>query len=418
MPGLLERLACLEADYDELLAEEFAGAPGLGEVMVALGRVRNKHDALDLKAAGAFDASKEWMGDGSRSAAAWLMSSGRERRGVPQRRVRLARALRAMPHTEQALSDGEITVEHVELLAGCTTSDLAGVFADSERRLVGRARELRFERFAEELVYWRDVVDPEGADERAERQLADARWHASKSFEGQVRADGWLDAVGGSLYLGELGRLEQWLFDQDWAEAVERLGEGNVGAGDLGRTPAQRRAAAQVLMAVRSGSMTLGDTPVKMVLNVVMDWATFCAELARKQGRTDVVFENGQVFPDERTCRLRDGTIIAPSQALSMGLAGVIRGLVIDEAGVPLHYGHEARFAIGDLRTAIELAHPYCTHGAGCDVPSFRCQIDHIRAVIDGGPTDADNLQPHCGPHNRHKETQDRKRRKRPPPPA
>ena len=418
MPGLLERIARLEAAYDELLAEEFAGAPGLTDAMVALGRVRNKHDALDLKATGAFDASKEGMANGSRSAAAWLMTKGRERKGVPQRRVRLARALRAMPRTERALADGAITVDHVESLAGCSTGDLAQVFADSERRLVEHAKTKRFVGFTEELGYWRDVVDPDGADDRAERQLADAHWHASKSFQGQVRADGWLDAIGGSLYLTELGRLEQWLFDQDWAEAVERLGEGNVTAGDLGRSAAQRRAAAQVLMAVRSGSMTLGDTPVKMVLNVVMDWATFCAELARKQGRTDVVFENGRVFPDERTCRLRDGTIIAPSQALSLGLAGVIRGLVIDEAGVPLHYGHEARFAIGDLRTAIELTHPFCTHGAGCDVPSYRCQIDHIRAVIDGGATDADNLQPHCGPHNRHKETQDRKRRKRPPPPA
>ena len=128
-------------------------------------------------------------------------------------------------------------------------------------------------------------------------------------------------------------------------------------------------------------------SPLKTVLNVVMDWATFCAELARKQGRT----------------------------ALSLGLAGVIRGLVIDEAGVPLHYGYEDSFATGDLRTAIELPHLYCTHNAGCDTPSYRCQIDHIRAVIDGGPTNPDNLQPHCPPHNRFKETQDRKRRKPPP---
>ena len=409
MPGLLERIARLEAAYDELLAEEFAGAPGLTDAMVALGRVRNKHDALDLKATGAFDASKEWMANGSRSAAAWLMTKGRERKGVPQRRVRLARALRAMPRTERALADGAITVDHVESLAGCSTGDLAQVFADSERRLVEHAKTKRFVGFTEELGYWRDVVDPDGADDRAERQLADAHWHASKSFQGQVRADGWLDAIGGSLYLTELGRLEQWLFEQDWAEAVERLGEGNVAVADLCRTPAQRRAAAQVLMAVRSGSQTLGDTPIKLVLNVVMDWATFCAELARKQGRTDVI------FPAERTCRLKDGTIIAPSQALSAGLAGTIRGLVIDEAGVPLHYGYEQRFATGDLRTAIELTHLYCTHKAGCDTPSYRCQIDHIRAVIDGGPTNPDNLQPHCPPHNRFKETQDRKRRKPPP---
>ena len=50
------------------------------------------------------------------------------------------------------------------------------------------------------------------------------------------------------------------------------------------------------------------------------DWATFCAELARKEGRTDLR------FPDERTCRLDDGTIVAPSQALSLGLVDRLRG--------------------------------------------------------------------------------------------
>lgn len=160
-------------------------------------------------------------------------------------------------------------------------------------------------------------------------------------------------------------------------------------------------------MATRSASMTLGDTPIKTVLNVVMDWPTFCAELARKEGRTDVI------FPDERTCRLADGTIVTPSQALSLGVAGFVRVLVLDENSVPLHFGHERRFFLGDPRVAIELAHPYCTHKAGCDVPSWRCQLDHIIAVADGGLTDPDNGTPLCPAHNRFKELEDGKRRRR-----
>jgi hypothetical protein len=404
---LLERLARLEAAYDDLLAEEFAGAPGLVEVMAVVGRIRNKQVALDLKATGAFDASKEWMANGSRSAAAWLMTSGHEKHLVPQRRVRLARALRTMPHTERALAAGAITVDHVEALAAEATGELAQVFADSERRLVDKAKTLRFRAFAVELQYWRDIADPDGAEDRADRQLADAHWYASKSFEGQVCVNGWLDPIGGSIYLTELGRLEQWLFEQDWAEAAERVGEGNVTTNDLSRTPAQRRAAAQVLMAVRSASTTLTGSGIRAVLNVVMDWATFCAELARRQGRTDVM------FPDERTCRLADGTILAPSQALSLGLAGEVRRLVLDPDGVPLDYGQSRRFFTGDPRTAIELAFPYCTDKAGCDVTSHRCQIDHIVPFTDLGPTNPTNGRPLCGPHNRHKETQDRKIRKK-----
>ena len=137
------------------------------------------------------------------------------------------------------------------------------------------------------------------------------------------------------------------------------------------------------------------------------DWATFCAELARKEGRTDLR------FPDERTCRLDDGTIVAPSQALSLGLAGHIRGLILDPDGAPLHFGQAQRGFAGDLRTAIQLTHPYCGHGPGCDVPSWRCQVDHLIPFTDGGPTAAENGDPKCGPHNRWKERLDAEIRRR-----
>lgn len=135
--------------------------------------------------------------------------------------------------------------------------------------------------------------------------------------------------------------------------------------------------------------------------------ASTSSELARKEGRTDVN------FPGERTCRLDDGTIIAPSQALSLGLAGHLRGLILDPDGVPLHFGQEHRCFTGDLRLAMQLTHDYCGHGAGCDVPSWRCQLDHLVPFTDGGPTAAENGDPKCGPHNRWKERLDAEVRRR-----
>ncbi|HMQ28947.1 MAG TPA: hypothetical protein PKA98_23365, partial [Acidimicrobiales bacterium] len=89
----------LEAQLDEVLACEPAGLPGatLAEALERQVRVRNKLAAVDARLAAAFDASKEWMADGSRSAAAWLVTKGRERKTVAERRVAHGRALRAMP---------------------------------------------------------------------------------------------------------------------------------------------------------------------------------------------------------------------------------------------------------------------------------------------------------------------------------
>ncbi|MBL8778882.1 MAG: DUF222 domain-containing protein [Acidimicrobiales bacterium] len=410
MSSILTALEDLETQLDEAMAHDPAGLPGsvLAEALERQVRIRNKCAALDARLAGAFDASKEWAANGSRSAAAWMVTVGRERKCVADRRVRQGKALRGMPVTWAAFARGEINVDHVDELISVRTGR-EQVFTDSERRLVGHAIDKRFRLFLDELEYWTAIVDPQGADDDAEAELADEHLHASESFQGQVRLDGWLGRVGGSLVTRELDRLCDWLFAQDWAEATARLGEGNVTAADLHRNPAERRAAALILMAERSGAMSLGaaGTATKTVLNVVMDWATFCAELARLEGRTDLR------FPDERTCRLDDGTIIAPSQALSLGLAGHLRGLILDPDGVPLHFGQTHRGFTGDLRTAVQLTHPYCGHGAGCDVPSWRCQIDHLVPFTDGGPTAAENGDPKCGPHNRWKERLDAEIRRR-----
>lgn len=404
----LSRLEAIEADYDELLMcapADLSGA-ALAEAQPVLARIRNKHAAVDLRAAAAFDASKEWMANGSRSAAAWLAAKNCEKVDVAKRRVRLGRALRGMPVTEAALAAGEITEEHVAVMNRHLCSAVADRFVEDEAKIVERARTRRFVPFSRYMANWTAAADPDGADERARKQLEGSRWHASRTFEDAVAVDGLLDAIGGSIYLTELQRLCDILFKQDWAEAVERLGEGNVTKADLRRTPAQRRAAAQVLMAERSAGSSVQGSPVKPVLNAVCDLQTLAALLARLEGRDDVE------FPGERTCRLEDGTLITPLQALSIGLAGELRRLLVGPDGVCLDYGQGQRCFTGDLRTAVVLTHEFCGHSAGCDVPSWRCEIDHIRPFADEGPTAVTNADPKCTPHNRYKETVDRKTRK------
>src|SRR5207237_1036406 len=72
-----------------------------------------------------------------------------------------------------------------------------------------------------------------------------------ESGEGMWFADGVRDAVSGEVISRALGRIEDELFEAEWAEAKARVGEA-VCAGDLRRTPAQRRADAWVEMARRA----------------------------------------------------------------------------------------------------------------------------------------------------------------------
>ena len=51
---------------------------------------------------------------------------------------------------------------------------------------------------------------------------------------------GTLDPIRGTVFLNELDRLEQQLFEADWAEARDRCGDVAT-VEDLARTPTQRR---------------------------------------------------------------------------------------------------------------------------------------------------------------------------------
>ena len=70
-------------------------------------------------------------------------------------------------------------------------------------------------------------------------------------------------------------------FEADWAEAVERLGEGNVTAADLQRTDRQRGADALVAMARAAAACPpAGMRPVPE-LNILIDHLSLEALFAR-----------------------------------------------------------------------------------------------------------------------------------------
>ena len=204
-----------------------------------------------------------------------------------RRRVRhqigVARKTRTMPDTEAAFRAGLIGFEHVATLARAQTTATAPFFAEAEHELVAAAQTLDFDLFCRAVRAWMDYVDPDGAEERARKADERRRAHASRTFDGMVRIDAWLDAIGGTEFLAELRRLEKHLFDADWADARERFGD-DAKVSDLARTAEQRRADTFVEMARRSATCDSPGQPPKWVLNVMMGYATFWNELAAVTG--------------------------------------------------------------------------------------------------------------------------------------
>lgn len=110
-----------------------------------------------------------------------------------------------------------------------------------------------------------------------------------QTYSGMWSGSILLDPISGEIVGGELQRLVDELFRADWAAAKERLGRDPL-AGELDRSPDQRRADALVEMARRSATAPVDGKSPKPLFHVVLgsDALSHLLQLA-----------SGQVLPPE-----------------------------------------------------------------------------------------------------------------------
>lgn len=379
MAVVLDTTVALTAAVDALCASEPCVLAD-GESIQALHRQLERLTAATTRVVAAFDAGHAWESEGARSASAWL--AGRCRLPVPtaRRRVRLGRALRSMPAVERAWLAGDIGEAHVGLLAAARIPATADCFDRDEAMLVEQAGTLRYPHFAGCLAYWGQLTDPDGAEETAEAQIAGRRLHLSQSFAGSWALDGLLDPVSGSVVADALMRIDDELFAADWADAKTRMGDG-VCAGDLARTPRQRRADALVEMARRAGAVPAGSRLPEPLFTVLVGYETFAG----------------------RICELANRIVVAPGALARWLDEGWVERVVFDGPDRVKNVGVRRRIFTGATRRAVEVRDRECFHEL-CDLPAEACQIDHIRPWSAGGPTVEDNGRAACGYHNRQRQ--------------
>jgi hypothetical protein len=258
--------------------------------------------------------------------------------------------------------------------------------------------DLRFDTFERRVRYFRLENDRDGEDQRGADALERRGAWASKTFEGTLEVKGTLDPVSGDIWLAELHRIEQQLFDADWADARARLGDA-ARAEDLQRTPAQRRADAMTLMAIRSHALRPdAHRKTHPLFTVHVGYETFAGALSQ----------------------LADGTVITPTAIVpwlldalgtDVDLGAAVERVVFDGPSRVLDVGATQRLFRGATRRAVETRDLFCWHDA-CDAPYTRCDIDHIQRVEHNGPTTQTNGRVACPHHN-----PGRRRPHQPPPP-
>ncbi len=374
----------LVTDIDELDGDTLA------DTAAALAVVAARLDALRAQVAGAVERSGVWAEREHGSPAALLRSLAPNRHvGEAGRDVLLARRLRDMPLAAEAFRAGSITAAHVKLLGECLHPRFEGQFAAFEAQLVDHAIELSFDAFSRLIRSWKSMAD-EMVD--ADDDLKDARareLYLSKTLKGRGELKGTLTPLARSIVGNELQRLEQKLFQDDWAEAVERLGQGNVTKDDLRRSPAQRRHDALVWMARRSAVADDASPLPETRVYVHVSQADLVEALEHDAG-----LDPEPVPYDESMRELADGTRISRATLLRLLVHSSVRRLVWGPDDELLSAGRSRRFFSAAQREIAIARDRTCS--CGCCLPGWLCQMDHVVEWRDGGPTDVANARARC----------------------
>lgn len=341
--------------------------------------------------------------DGHRSVGGYLKAHLNWSAGQVPCARRRAKAVDTMAGVGDALADGHVGVAQVDELARLAANPrVRDQLGEVTAGLLESAEGLSFHNFRTVARHWEASADADGAFDPAR---LDARTASVSDTSGEVV----VNVRGGTATEGaEVAAIFQRFVDEEFAADVaerERVHGPDAPASDLPRTDAQRRFDAFLTM-VRTASRCLDDRlpapPLPHMVHLVV--SQYDAERA--------MADAGLVSPPsdldvpsvlERRQETRSGVPISDEEVVRALIHGHVRRIVMNSASVPVDVGRTRRLFTGPLRTAAHLMGHTCSH-PGCDVPTDRCEIDHLAEwVRDHGPTATSNADLNCSAHNRFK---------------
>jgi Domain of unknown function (DUF222)/HNH endonuclease len=371
------------------------------------------------------------------STAAWLRTRLRLAPGAASRSVRTARALFGGPLTETAaaLTSGEVSVAHAQVVAAGTQSLPDHVTAEAEPVLVEAARRLDPRRLRQLVGHLVQVADPDNADHERERRHQRRGLWLAPTFEGMVAVDGLLEPEAGQCVLAALEPLARPADATDTrsgsqrnADALTELARRTLEGGRLPQTGGARP---QLTVTVDLDSLLghpgavggeiggVGPLDPEGCRRLACDGALTRVLVTRQRpGQPSLGHQpSGQGapathHPDPQLPPEADnpsgqappgphdpsgtGRLAARLRAAIDKLSPVLGGAPTQ----PLEVGRTTRVIQAAQRTALAVRDGGCVF-PDCQRPLAWCEAHHIIHWLHGGPTDLANLALLCRAHHR-----------------
>jgi Domain of unknown function (DUF222)/HNH endonuclease len=375
------------------------------EQVAEIGRIADILEAAIAVRVEPVDAAGEVRGCGYSSTVSWLRACLGTRHGRAAERVAVAQQLPRITRTYRRLAAGELGYGYVAAIAeGVKRLDDRDA-AEAEQILLaladdgGTVKDL--DRTAARIID--AIADRDDGDSRSRNRRRGYRrsWlQVSPDIHGRgARVAGWLSAEHASMLRQACAPLAQ-----------------PAGADDP-RDRAQRFADALYSRLSRGGT--------QWNATLVIDLDTLCSSFDQggsssrpaRSGPSNRPSHSGPsdqrgvsssslklLLADARRApRTVDGFHIDRAQARRIALNSGISTLLLGPAGVPLYLGRKVRVVSTAQRKVIAALYETCAVDV-CDIPVHMCEIDHVLAWSQRGPTDIDNLAPLCSYHNKYKE--------------
>ncbi|NNE06189.1 MAG: DUF222 domain-containing protein [Xanthomonadales bacterium] len=320
----------------------------------------------------AFDARQGWEGVGMRSCAHWLNWQCGINLGAAREKVRVAKALPALPRISEAFRTGEVSYSKVRAMTRVATPR-------NEHALLAVAR-AGTARHVEQQVRWYRKVKRIEALEQENVRHAQRELSCYQDDDGFWVVRGRLTPEQGAIFSKALEAAMDQLFEEQKdvsAETPEDMGA------PVSDPVAARRADALVRIseASMSGKGKCGNSGERFMVNIHAE-----AEVLRHDGcGAEAEVEGHGNVSAETSRRLSCDCSVTHWQE--------------DKQGNPLNIGRKSRTIPPAIRRALK------HRDRGCRFPGCTCKhfVDahHIRHWADGGETSVDNLVLLCRAHHR-----------------
>ena len=373
-------LARLHDAVGSLTARSVGGLDG-PEAAEVHARIRSAADqalALAARLLARVEEDGRWAVGGARTFPEWAAERTRSSVGAARREATLGKALDGdLPATAKAVANGEITLEHAQVLARLAPTSEArrlALASDSpdlnEAALVDKARRLRADTLDREVKRWAAQVD--SAAHELEYQDAVRRERlVLRTRDNGVAVEGFLTTEHGEVL------------------ATALRGVIGVPAADDLRTPDQRRAHALTELArlVLDRGLAGGGAQVRPHISVHVSWETFQALRRAAEGTTVAEASGAAARGGLAPAELDNGSPIPRSVLDRIACDSEITRIVFGPDSQPLDVGRSQRTYTGSQRRAV-VARDRCCRYPGCDRPPALGEVHHVRWwVRDHGPT-------------------------------